>query len=86
MYLDPGTVGINQFHIIFSGSEEDLATVRPLVVASVAGGAPQNLRQLRLAAGHYTDFVLLQPGRSTFHVVAKFGGTPVSLDFSKTLP
>ena len=86
MYLDPGTIGINQFHIIFSGSEADLATVKPLVVASVAGGAPQNLRQLRVAAGHYTDFVLLQPGRSTFHVVATFGGTPVSFDFSRTLP
>ncbi len=86
MYLDPGTTGINQFHIIFSGSEPDLAAVKPLVVASVAGGAPQNLRQLRVAAGHYTDFVLLQPGRSTFHVVAKFGGTPVSFDFSRTLP
>ena len=86
MYLDPGTVGINQFHIIFSGSQEDLATVKPLVTASVGGGALQNLRQLRVSAGHYTDFVLLQPGRATFHVVAKFGGTPVSLDFSRTLP
>ena len=82
----PGTVGINQFHLIFSGSEADLATVKPLVVASVAGGAPQNLRQLRVAAGHYTDFVLLQPGRSTFHVMATFGGTPVSFGFSRTLP
>jgi len=86
MYLDPGTVGVNQFHIIFSGSEADVATVNPLVVASVAGGAPQNLRQLRVAAGHYTDFVLLPSGRSTFHVMARFGSTPVSFDFSRTLP
>ena len=86
MYLDPGTVGVNQFHIIFSGSEADLATVKPLVVASVGGGALQNLRQLRVAAGHYTDFVLLPSGRSTFHVMARFGGTPVSFDFSRTLP
>lgn len=85
MYLDPGTTGVNQFHIIFSGPEADLETVKPLVVASVAGGAPQNLRQLRVATGHYTDFVLLQPGRSTFHVVTTFGGTPVSFDFSRTL-
>ena len=86
MYLDPGTVGVNQFHIIFGGSEADLATVKPLVVARVAGGPPQNLRQLRVAAGHYTDFVLLPSGRSSFHVVARFGGTPVSFDFSRTLP
>ena len=85
MYLDPGATGINQFHLIFSGSEADLATVTPLVVASIAGGAPQNLRQLRVGAGHFTDFVLLQPGRSTFHVTATFGGTPVSFDFSRTL-
>jgi heavy metal translocating P-type ATPase len=86
MYLDPGTIGVNQFHVIFNGSKADLATVKPLVLASVAGGSPQTLRQLRLAAGHYTDFVLLQPGRSTFHVVATFGSTPVSFDFSRTLP
>jgi len=86
MYLDPGTIGVNQFHVIFSASKADLATVKPLVLASVAGGSPQTLRQLRLAPGHYTDFVLLQPGRSTFHVVATFGRTPVSFDFSRTLP
>jgi P-type Cu+ transporter len=86
MYLDPGTTGVNQFHIIFTGPEADLETVEPLVVASVAGGAPQNLRQLRVATGHYTEFVLLQSGRSTFHVVATFGGTPVSFDFSRTVP
>ena len=86
MYLDPGTIGVNQFHVIFNGSKADLATVKPLVLASVAGGSPETLRQLRLAAGHYTDFVLLQAGRSTFHVVATFGSTPVSFDFSRTLP
>jgi hypothetical protein len=85
MYLDPGTAGVNQFHLIFNGSEADLASVKPLVVASVAGGGPQPLRQLRLATGHYTDFALLQPGRWTFHVVARFGGTPVSFDFTRTL-
>ena len=86
MYLDPGAIGVNQFHLIFSGSEAELATVKPLVIAKVAGGAPQNLRQLRVAAGHYTDFVLLPAGRSTFHVTARFGGAPVSFDFSRTLP
>src|SRR3984957_12674395 len=86
MYLDPGTVGVNQFHVIFNGSKADLATVKPLVLASVAGGSPEPLRQLRLSAGHYTDFVLLKAGRSTFHLVAVFGSTPVSLDFSRTLP
>jgi soluble P-type ATPase len=86
MYLDPGTIGVNQFHVIFNGSKADLATVKPLVLARVAGGSPETLRQLRLAAGHYTDFVLLQAGRSTFHVVATFGSTPVSFDFSRTVP
>ena len=86
MYLDPGAVGINQFHIIFSGSTADLATVRPLVTASVAGGPTQNLRQLRLSPGHFTEFVLLEPGRSTFHVAATFGSIPVSFEFSRTLP
>jgi heavy metal translocating P-type ATPase len=86
MYLDPDAVGVNQFHIIFSGPAADLATVKPVVTASIAGGPTQNLRQLRVSAGHYTEFVLLQAGRSTFHVVARFGSTPVSFDFSRTLP
>jgi soluble P-type ATPase len=86
MYLDPGTPGVNQFHLIFSGPAADLATVKPLVLASVAGGSPESLRQLKVATGHYSDFVLLQPGRATFHVAARFGGTPVSFDFSRTLP
>jgi hypothetical protein len=85
MYLDPGTPGVNQFHLIFSGSEADLAAVNPLVVASVAGGPHQTLRQLRISTGHYTDFVLLQPGRWTFHVAGRFGGTPVYFDFTRTL-
>ena len=85
MYLDPGAVGINQFHIIFSGSDGGSGHREASGDASVAGGPPQNLRQLRLSPGHYTEFVLLQPGRSTFHVVATFGSTPVSFDFSRTL-
>ena len=86
MYLDPGTTGVNQFHIIFSGSGPDLATVKPLVTASVAGARPRPSGSCACAAGHYTDFVVLQRGRSTFHVVATFGGTPVSFVFSRTLP
>ncbi len=85
MYLDPGRIGVNQFHIIFSGSGPDLAAVKPLVTASVDGAPPQVLRQLRVSTGHYTDFVVLGQGRSTFHVVATFGGTPVSVVFTRTL-
>ncbi len=85
MYLDPGGVGVNQFHIIFSGPAADLATVRPLVTASSDGGTSQALRQLRVRTGHYTDFVVLEQGTWAFHVATRFGGSRVPFDFSRTL-
>ena len=36
-YLDPGGVGVNQFHLIFSGTPAQLATVDPRVTAGTAG-------------------------------------------------
>ena len=86
IYLDPGGVGVDQLHLIFNGSEQDLATVKPLVVARVDNGSPQVLRQFRVAAGHYSDIVLLTPGRTTFLVRTRFGGAPVSFEYSRTVP
>jgi hypothetical protein len=86
VYLDPGAVGVNQLHLIFSGPEQDVATVKPLVVARVDGGRPQVLRQIFVATGHYSDIVLITPGRTTFLVTTRFGKTPISFDYSRTVP
>jgi heavy metal translocating P-type ATPase len=86
MYLDPGNVGANQFHVIITGPAADVATVLPTVRASAAGAAPQFLRQLRVSPGHFSEIVYLTPGTWTFHVVTPYGRTHVSFTFTRTLP
>jgi hypothetical protein len=85
-YFDPGGVGVNQFHLIFEGTTSQLATVAPLVTASVNGGPATVLRQLKVSAGHYSDIVVLSPGRWRFDVRADLGGGPVSFTVARTVP
>ena len=85
-YLDPGGVGVNQFHLIFSGTPTQLATARPVVTATVNGVAAPVLRQFRVSTGHFSDVVVLSPGRWRFHVAGLFGGAPFAFTVSRTLP
>jgi cation-transporting ATPase V len=85
-YLEPGGIGVNRLHLIFSGTPTQLARVDPLVTASVNRGPAGVLRQLVVSPGHFTDFVVLTPGRWTFHVVARFGGSPVTFSVSHSVP
>jgi hypothetical protein len=84
-YLDPGGVGVNQFHLIFSGSPSDLATVDPVVTAAPAGGTPRLLRQLTVSAGHFSEVVVLTPGTWRFTVTTPFGAHTVSFTASVTI-
>ncbi len=77
-YLEPGRVGVNQFHLIFSGNPSDLATVDPVVTAAPAGGTPHLLRQLTVSAGHFSEVVVLTPGTWRFTVDTPFGAHAVS--------
>jgi heavy metal translocating P-type ATPase len=85
MYLDPGGVGVNRFHIIFAGTAGQLASTRPLVTASSDGASPRVLRQLTVSTGHFSDIVVLAPGTWRFHVVSRFGRSPVSFDFTRII-
>jgi soluble P-type ATPase len=85
-YFEPGGVGVNQFHLIFDGSPRDLATVAPLVTASVNGSTPQYLRQLKVSPGHFTDFVVLTSGRWRFRITTPFGGAPVTVTVVENVP
>ena len=85
-YLDPGGVGVNQFHLIFSGTPAQLATVKPEVTATVDGGPAQVLRQFRVSTGHFSDVAVLSPGRWRFHVVGRFGRSPMAFTVSRSLP
>ncbi len=84
-YLEPGRVGVNQFHVIFSGSPSELATVDPVVTAAPLGGLPHLLRQLTVSAGHFSDVVVLTPGTWRFTVSTPFGAHAVSFTASTTI-
>ncbi|MGB7052898.1 MAG: HAD-IC family P-type ATPase, partial [Acidimicrobiales bacterium] len=77
-YFDPGTPGVNQFHIIFSGPAGAVASTHPQVTASQNGGPGLFLRQLRVSTGHFSDIVVLAPGRWAFEVTSPFGHRTVS--------
>jgi heavy metal translocating P-type ATPase len=85
-YLDPGGIGVNRFHLIFSGTPTQLARVDPLVTRSLNGGPALVMRQLKVSPGHFTDFVVISPGRWVFRTTAGFGDTPVSFTISRTVP
>jgi soluble P-type ATPase len=85
-YFDPGSVGVNQWHLIFDGTPAELATVHPLVTASLDRGRANVLRQLKVSTGHYSDIVVLSPGRWRFYVTTSFGAQRVSFAVTRTVP
>jgi heavy metal translocating P-type ATPase len=84
-YFEPGGVGLNQWHLIFYGSRSNLRTVQPVVMASVDNSPPQRLRQLRVGAGHFTEFVVLRPGTWTFDVTTQYGPRRITFTVTKTI-
>jgi heavy metal translocating P-type ATPase len=85
-YLDPGRVGVNEFHVIFALPAADVAAMSVRVTASRDGGTPQILRQLRYGPGHYIEFAQLTPGRWTFSVAARAGVRHAAFGVERTLP
>ncbi len=84
-YLSPGRVGVDQFHMVFSGPAGDLKGVNPLVTASGDGRPPEVLRQLRLSPGHLSAIVVLSPGTWRFHVSATVATKPVSFTVTRAI-
>jgi hypothetical protein len=76
---------VNRFHLIFDGTQTQLATVHPLVTVTVDGGPAHVLRQLEVSAGHFTEFVVLSPGQWLFQVTTRFGPSPVSFAVSRSI-
>ena len=75
-YLDPGRVGVNQFHLIFERNQTPrLATTAPLVTAGVDGGPASVLRQLKVSTGHFSGHRGPHPGPWRFHVTER-GSAP----------
>ncbi|MGA2835343.1 MAG: cation-translocating P-type ATPase [Acidimicrobiales bacterium] len=85
-YFDPGSAGVNQWHLIFYGTPAQVASTHPRVVAGPVGTPPEALRQLTVGPGHFTEIVVLTPGRWRFQVTSRFGTRTVSLSFHDTVP
>jgi hypothetical protein len=85
VYLYPGHPGVNQLHVILDGlsvGQDAASSMR--VTTSLAGGAPQLVRQLRLSPGHFVAYPTLGPGTWRFSMTASINGRTVP--FSVTRP
>ncbi len=76
-YFEPGGRGVNQFHLIFSGTPREVSSTDPTVTASLDGGTPRVLRRLQVGPGHFSAVVVLVPGTWSVHVTSPFGAAPV---------
>ncbi len=85
MYLDPGTVGVNQFHVILTGPGAESPSAVPRVTAGRTGSTPRLLRQLRVGPGHFTAFAVLDPGHWVFHVATRSTRGPTTVTFRRTV-
>jgi copper-transporting P-type ATPase V len=85
-YFDPGGVGVNQLHLIFSGTPRQVASVQPVVTASLDGGPAQRLRQLRVSVGHFSEIVVLTGGNWRFQVTSPFGARTVAFTVLQHVP
>lgn len=78
-YFDPGTAGANQWHLIFTGTPAQLATVNPVVTAAHDGHPLVVLRQLRFGPSHYSELVTLTPGPWRFVITSPYGGKTITV-------
>ncbi len=85
-YVEPGRPGVNQFHLLFSGSPADLESVHPVVTAAPMGGAPRPLRQLTVSPGHFSEVAILAPGTWLFHVKTPYGSRTLSFTVRLSIP
>ncbi len=85
-YFEPGGVGVNQLHLIFSGTPSQVASTHPLVTAAPMGGSPEPLRQLTVGPGHFTEILVLTPGTWHFRVVTPLGPIRATATFAHRVP
>jgi hypothetical protein len=84
-YLNPGAAGVNQLHVYVYPARPSAAIREVEATAELAGGHTESLRHLRLASNHYVNYVLLTPGKWTFHVAVGIGGRTRSFDITRTI-
>jgi hypothetical protein len=78
-YFNSSATGPNQWHLVFTGTPEQLATVDPTVSASRDGQPLRVLRQLRFGPSHYSEIVDLTPGPWHFVISTPFGNRHITV-------
>ncbi|HXZ62982.1 MAG TPA: cation-translocating P-type ATPase [Acidimicrobiales bacterium] len=81
VYLDPGSAGPNQFHVILP----TVPSTTPHVTASRDDGPSERLHQYTVAPGHYLDIVILTPGTWRFTVATTIDHRRVSFSVTRTV-
>lgn len=84
-YLEPGTPGVNAFHLVFEhgGNPESVGAIA--VTASRDGGNPETIRLATLSSGHLVGYANLTAGSWRFDVVATMATGRVSFSVSRVL-
>jgi heavy metal translocating P-type ATPase len=81
VYMEPGSPGPNEFHLILPA----VPSASPRVTAAHDGGTPQRLRQFSVSPGHYVDFVIITPGAWHFSVATSIDHRTVRFGVSRTV-
>ncbi len=84
-YLDPGSAGVNAFHLIFlnNGNAEPVSS--PSLTASHDGAPAVPMRLVELSTGHYASYGVLASGGWRFNVGADVDGREASFSIERTL-
>jgi heavy metal translocating P-type ATPase len=86
VYLDSGAPGVNELHVFIYPPHAHPAIGGVAVTAALGDRPPQLLRHLEIAPGHYLNYVLLTPGKWTFHVSVQVSGRAESFTIDRTIP
>jgi heavy metal translocating P-type ATPase len=84
VYLQSSQAGVNQFHLIFTGSP-GVRVGTPHAVAAKAGGSPTPLRLAALSPDHYIAYTVLGRGTWHFNVSVSVAGRLRSFSVARTL-
>ena len=85
VYLNPGTSGVNEFHVFLYPTQPRAAISGVDVTARRGLSAPRYLRHLRVATNHYVNYVVLGAGPWTFQVSIRIGGIHDSFSVSRAV-
>jgi hypothetical protein len=85
VYLEPGTPGVNSFHLVFERGGNAVSADIAAATASRDGGRPAALRLTTISPGHFVSYTELASGSWRFHVVATVGTHQDSFSVSRLL-